>query len=133
MMSQAPVQERPRRAEESMPRQARDDTTAPVDPAAARRAWDLRPGDHFHGRTITDVHGVVGLASTPVVVVSFTGPGTEQRSQARVAATYTDTDRGHDRLRPLARNWVREHGLVEGQPVDLARLRSDVLIAITSA
>jgi hypothetical protein len=98
---------------------------------AARRGWDLRPGDHFHGRTIAAVHGVVGLASSPVAVISFTGPSTEQHGQARVAATLAETDRGHDRLLPLARNWVRVHGLAEGQAVDLAQLRNDVLTAIT--
>ncbi|MEX5270904.1 hypothetical protein [Kocuria sabuli] len=114
-----------------MPRWARDNTTEPVRPMAARRAWDLRPGDHFHGRTIAAVHGVVGLASSPVAVISFTGPNTEQHSQARVAATRTDTDRGHDGLLPLARNWVRVHGLAEGQAVDLLRLKNDVLTTVT--
>lgn len=130
-MSTAPEQERPREAEEAVRRWFRDNTTEPVGPTAARRGWDLRPGDHFHGRTIAAVHGVVGLASSPVAVISFTGPNTEQHSQARVAATLADTDRGHDRLLPLARNWVRFHGLAEGQAVDLVRLRNDVLTAIT--
>lgn len=127
-MSQAPVQEQPRRVSA--------DLTAPDGSTAARRGWDLRPGDHFHGRTIAAVHGVVGLASSPVAVISFTGTGTgtgtEHHGQARVGATHTDSDRGHDRIRSLARNWVRAQGLVEGQAVDLDRLRSDVLIAITA-
>ena len=129
-MTTAPVQERPRQAEQTVPRWAGEDPTAPVRPTAAQRAWDLRPGDHFHGRTVAAVHGVVGLASSPVAVISFAGPRTEHHSEARVGATHADTDRGYDRLRLLARTWVREHGLVEGQGVDLDRLRSDVLTAM---
>lgn len=127
-MSQAPVQERPRQAEEAVPRRVQDDLIASEGPPGARRGWDLRPGDHFHGRTIAAVHGVVGLASSPVAVISFTG--TVRHGQARVGATHTDADRGHDRLRPLARNWVRARGLAEGETVDLTQLRSDVLSAI---
>lgn len=130
-MSTAPVQERPREAQEAVPPGAQDNTTKPGGPTAALRAWDLRPGDHFHGRTIAAVQGEVGLASSPVAVISFTGPNTGQRGQARVGATHADTDRGHDRLRSLARNWVRVHGLAEGQTLDLARLRNDVLTALT--
>jgi hypothetical protein len=128
MTRTATAQQRPRPPEEPVPRCTRDGSTAPVGPTAAQRAWDLRPGDHFHGRTVAAVHGVVGLASSPVAVISFTGP--ERHHQTRVGATHVDTDRGHDGLRPLAQNWVREHGLSEGQAVDLARLRSDVLTAI---
>jgi hypothetical protein len=131
-MSQAPVQEQPPHAEEAVPRRVSDNLPAPEGSTAARRGWDLRPGDHFHGRTIAAVHGVVGLASSPVAVISFTGTGTEHHGQARIGATHTDTDRGHDRLRPLARHWVRRQGLVEGQAVDLDRLRNDVLTAITA-
>lgn len=133
MIATAPVQERPRRPDEAVPRWRREDATgltAPVGPAVAQRAWDLHPGDHFHGRTIAAVHGVVGLASSPVAVISFTGHDTEHPSQARIGATHTNTDRGHDDLRLFARTWVRIHGLSEGQAVDLARLRSDVLAAI---
>ncbi len=128
-MRTASVQQRPRQAGEAVPRGTRDGSTAPVGPATSQRAWDLCPGDHFHGRTVAAVHGVVGLASSPVAVISFIGP--EHHQQARVGATHVDTGRGHDRLRLLARNWVREHGLSEGQAVDLARLRSDLLTAIT--
>ncbi|WP_460667636.1 hypothetical protein [Kocuria himachalensis] len=71
------------------------------------------------------------MASTPVAVISFTGLNTGHHGQARVGATHADNDRGHDRLRPLARNWVRSRGLAEGEAVDLARLRNDVLTAIT--
>ncbi|MEX5271495.1 hypothetical protein [Kocuria sabuli] len=124
----ASAQQRPRQAGEAVPRWTRDGSTAAVGARAAQRAWDLRPGDHFHGRTVAAVHGVVGLASSPVAVISFTGP--ERHHQTRVGATHVDTDRGHDSLRPLAQHWVREHGLSEGQALDLTRLRSDILTAI---
>lgn len=129
MVRTASAQQRPRQAEEAVPQWTRDTSTASAGPTSVGRAWDLRPGDHFHGRTVAAVHGVVGLASSPVAVISFTGP--EQHSQTRVGATHLDTDRGHDGLRLLARNWVREHRLSEGQAVDLTRLRNDVLTAVT--
>lgn len=101
-------------------------TTAPE---SVHRAWDLRAGDHFHGRTVASVHGVVGLASHPVAVISFTGPDAARTGQARIGATEPDTEPGHDAVRLLARTWVREQGLGEGQAVDLAQLRAAVIAA----
>lgn len=102
---------------------------AAAEPEAAHRVWDLRPGDHFHGRTVASVQGVVGLASHPVAVIFFTGPDAGPTGQARIGATESDTGRGHDAVRLLARAWVREQGLHEGQAVDLAELRSAVVAA----
>ncbi|MHC5560697.1 hypothetical protein [Kocuria sp. U4B] len=133
MIATTPMLERPWHADEAVLCCGRDDATgatAPVTPAGVQRAWDLRPGDHFHGRTVAAVHGVVGLASAPVAVISFTGHDVEHPRQTRVGATHSDADRGHDELRPLTQAWVREHGLAEGQAVDLTRLKTDVLTAI---
>lgn len=133
MISTAPVLERPLHADRAVLEGSRDgtvDPAAPVGPVVVQRVWDLRPGDHFHGRTIAAIHAVVGLASSPVAVICLTGPDPEHPRQVRVGVTHTDTECGHDELRPLARAWVREHGLAEGQPVDLPRLKTDVLAAI---
>lgn len=133
MISTAPVLDGPRQLGEALLRCGWNDTIEPIaarTPAVVPRVWDLQPGDHFHGRTIAAVHGTVGLASSPVAVITFHGHGPEHPSQARIGATHTEADRGHDELRPLARAWVCEHGLSEGQALDLGQLRTDVLAAI---
>lgn len=123
------VQHPPPRSGEVVLPPGRQDVTDPGTPVAWR-AWDLRPGDHFHGRTVAAVHAVVGLASSPVAVISFTGDDQAHPRPARIGATRTSGDRGPDELDCLARRWVRDHGLIEGQALDLAQLRHDVLIAI---
>lgn len=95
--------------------------------AGAHRAWDLRPGDCFHGRIIASVHGVVGLASSPVAVLSFTGEDPDHTVQTRIGAAHPDVEAGCDDVWRAARAWVRAHGLDEGDAVDLDRLRADVL------
>lgn len=100
-----------------------------VDCLGAHRAWDLHPGDHIHGRTIATVRGVVGLASSPVAVLSFTGKNPEHPAQTRIAAAHPDRDTGCDDVWRAARAWVRGHGLHEGDAVDLDRLRTEVLDA----
>lgn len=100
-----------------------------VDCLGAHRAWDLHPGDHFHGRTIATVRGVVGLASSPVAVLSFTGKDPEHTAQTRIAAAHPDRDTGCDDVWRATRAWVRGHGLHEGDAVDLDRLRTEVLDA----
>jgi hypothetical protein len=100
-----------------------------VDCLGAHRAWDLHPGDYFRGHTIASVHGVVGLASSPVAVLSFTGMDPEHTAQTRIGAAHTDMDSGCDDVWRAARAWVRGHGLHEGDSVDLDRLRTEVLDA----
>lgn len=85
-----------------MLRPGRPDVTDPGTPVAWR-AWDLRPGAHFHGRTVAAVHAVVGLASSPVAVISFTGDDQEHPRSARSGATRTSGDRGLDEFDRLAR------------------------------
>jgi len=101
-----------------------------VDCAAARRAWDLHPGDCYHGRTIASVSGVVGLASSPVVVLVFTGKDPGHRARTRIAAAHPEADAGCDDIWRAARTWVRTHGLHEGDAVDLNQLRTEVLGAL---
>lgn len=94
------------------------------------RAWDLHPGDRFHGRTIVSVHGVVGLASSPVVVLSFAGQDAEHPIRTRIGAAHPDVECGRDDVWLAARAWVRSQGLHEGESVDLERLRAEVLDAV---
>jgi hypothetical protein len=98
-----------------------------ADAAGAHRAWDLHPGDCFHGRVIASVHGVVGLASSPVAVLSFTGEDPDHIVRTRIGAAHPDVETGCDDIWHAARAWVRSHGLHEGDAVDLDQLRADVL------
>jgi hypothetical protein len=91
------------------------------------RAWDLHAGDCFHGRVIASVHGVVGLASSPVAVLSFTSEDPGHVVQTRIGAAHPDAETGCDDIWHAARSWVRAHGLHEGDVVDLDQLRTDVL------
>ncbi|MFF0990866.1 hypothetical protein [Kocuria nitroreducens] len=93
------------------------------------RAWDLAPGDTFHGRTIAAVHGMVGLALSPVAVFSFTEDSREHRAQARIGAAHCETHQHYDEIMLSARAWVRTHGLREGDALDLHRLRTEVMAA----
>lgn len=104
-----------------------------VDCAGAHRAWDLHPGDRFHGRVIASVRGVVGLASSPVAVLSFTGEDPKHTAQTRIAAAHPEGDTGGDEVWRAARAWVRAHGLHEGEAVDLDRLRAEVLATTIEA
>lgn len=97
--------------------------------AGLHRVWDLHPGDRFHGRTIVAVHGVVGLASSPVAVLSLKGKDPAHPTQARIGAAHPDVESGCDEVRRAACAWVRCHGLHEGEAVDLERLRTEVLDA----
>jgi hypothetical protein len=103
---------------------------AGTDCATVRRAWDLHPGDCFHGRVIVAVRGVVGLGSNPVSVLFFAGEGPEHPAQTRIGAAHPEVEAGCDEVWRAARAWVRAHGLHEGQPVDLDRLRAEVLDAV---
>jgi hypothetical protein len=98
-----------------------------VDCLSVHRAWDLHPGDCFHGRTIASVHGVVGLASSPVVVLVFTGEDSEHVVQTRIGAAHPDLEMGCDDVWRAARAWVRSHGLREGDALGLDQLRAEVL------
>ncbi|GGG69453.1 hypothetical protein GCM10011374_37340 [Kocuria dechangensis] len=100
---------------------------AAVDCRNVHRAWDLRPGDCFHGRVIVAVRGVVGLASSPVAVLSFTGEDSEHPVHTRIGAAHPDVESGCDDVWRAARAWVRSHGLREGEAVDLELLRTEVL------
>jgi hypothetical protein len=100
---------------------------AAVDCRHVHRAWDLHPGDCLHGRVIASVRGVVGLACSPVAVFSFTGDDPEHTAQTRIGAAHPDMELGCDDVWRAARAWVRGHGLHEGEPVDLDRLRAEVL------
>ncbi len=106
---------------------ARRHGRAAVDCLSVRRAWDLHPGDCLHGRIIASVRGVVGLACSPVAVFSFTGDDPEHTAQTRIGAAHPDMELGCDDVWRAARAWVRGHGLHEGEPVDLDRLRAEVL------
>lgn len=94
---------------------------------ATTRAWDLRPGDVFSGRRIVDVRGIVGLASSPVMVIAFAADDQEHPREARIAAAHCESTQYYDDVMRGARSWVRSHGLHEGEPVDLDRLRAEVL------
>lgn len=121
----------PQEAEEPLPpaRQRFLQRRHSVDCLGVHRAWNLQPGDYFHGRTIASVRGVVGLAFSPVVVLSLTGKDPEHTAQTRIAAAHPDMDVGCDEVWQAARAWVRDHGLHEGDAVDLDRLRTEVLDA----
>ncbi len=95
--------------------------------AGLHRVWDLHPGDRVHGRTIVAVRGVVGLASSPVAVLSLKGDDPAHTAQIRIGAAHPDVETGCDDVRRAARAWVRGHGLREGEAVDLDRLRTEVL------
>lgn len=100
---------------------------AVVDCRTVHRAWDLHPGDCLHGRVIASVRGVVGLAGSPVAVFSFTGDDPEHTARTRIGAAHPDVELGCDDVWRAARAWVRRQGLHEGEPVDLDRLRAEVL------
>lgn len=100
---------------------------AAVDCRSVPRAWDLHAGDCLHGRVIASVHGVVGLASSPVAVFTFTGEDTEHARRTRIGAAHPEVELGCDDVWRAARAWVRGHGLCEGDAVDLDRLRADVM------
>ncbi|MFI7580615.1 hypothetical protein ACH9DO_13850 [Kocuria sp. M1N1S27] len=104
-----------------------------VDCLSVRRAWDLHPGDCLHGRVIASVHGVVGLACSPVAVFSFTGDDPEHIARTRIGAAHPDVELGCDDVWRAARAWVRGHGLHEGESVDLDLLRAEVLVAVAQA
>lgn len=122
---------RPQVSEEPLPPAAERFTRQPTaaECTAVHRAWDLRPGDVFHGRTIVSVRGEVGLGSSPVAVLSLTGENPAHPVQTRVGAAHPDTDYGCDAVWLAARAWVRTHGLREGDAVDLDELRSEVMSA----
>ena len=101
---------------------------APTGPPFVARIWDLAAGDTFRGRTITAIHGVVGLAHHPVAVIYF--PDTDH--PARILATHSEALQHSGEITLRARAWIRAHGLGEGDPVDLAVLRSDVLTTVLS-
>lgn len=75
------------------------------------------------------MRGVVGLASSPVAVLSFTGKDPEHTTHTRIGAAHPDKDTGCDNIWQAARAWVRDHGLHEGDAVNLDRLRTEVLDA----
>lgn len=112
---------------------ARRHRRAPVDCLSVHRAWDLHPGDCLHGRIIASVHGVVGLACSPVAVFSFTGDDPEHTARTRISAAHPDVELGCDDVWRAARAWVRRQGLHEGEPVDLDRLRAEVLGDVAQA
>lgn len=111
-------------------RQSPTPPPAAVDCRSVHRAWDLRPGDCFHGRIIVAVRGVVGLASSPVAVLSFSGEDAEHPVHTRIGAAHADVETGCDDVWRAARAWVRGHGLREGEAVDLDLLRAEVLGAL---
>lgn len=91
------------------------------------RAWDLRPGDVFRGRTIVNVHGIVGLACSPVAIIEFSDDVQEHPVQTRVPAASWEAMQHCDEVMLGARAWVRAHEFHEGEEVDLDLLRSDVM------
>jgi hypothetical protein len=96
-------------------------------PTTVFRVWDLKPGDSFRGRTIAHIYGVVGLAHSPVAIISFSeaSPG----HTMRITATHSDTPSGSDTTLLHARDWIRHHELQEGDVISLGRLRAGVLAA----
>lgn len=94
--------------------------------SCSARIWDLGAGDTFRGRTVATIRGVVGLAHNPVAIIFFAG---DDDHPARCAAAYSDTLQHGDEMSMRARNWIRCHGLREGDAVDLQRLRSEVTAA----
>lgn len=94
-------------------------TTSPA------RVWDLKPGNVFRGRTIATIQGVIGLASNPVAVLTFT---TEDKHPVYISAVHSDLVQSCDSVRLRARAWVRHHGLREGDAVDIELLRAEVLL-----
>lgn len=95
----------------------------PTEHPCVLRIWDLTTGDTFRGRTVTAIHGVVGLAYHPVAVIYFSGTD----HPARICATHSETLQHSGGITLRARDWIRNRGLSEGDPVDLATLRSEVL------
>ena len=125
-------QDLPQVTEESLP-PAPESFTAPptaADCTDVPRTWDLHPGDALHGRTIVSVRGEVGLGSVPVAVLSLAGDHPAHPAQTRLGAARPDTEYGCDDVWQAARAWVRNHGLHEGDPVDLDRLRTETLSCI---
>lgn len=92
----------------------------------AARVWDLGAGDTFRGRTVSTIRGVVGLAHNPVAIISFAG---HNDHPARCPAAYSETLQHGDEVSMRARDWIRFHGLREGDAVDLQQLRSEVTAA----
>lgn len=90
---------------------------------SSQRVWDLIPGEVFRGRTIVAVRGEVGLASNPVAVISF---AEDDPRPSRIPAAHSEFIQYCDEVATRARHWVRNHGLREGDAVDLASLRLDV-------
>lgn len=111
------------------PRRSYSHHPATLDPATTHRAWDLRAGDRYRGRTIASVHGIMGMGSSPVAVISFTSQDTDHAHQLKVPASYSGSSEDHDDVWLLARAWARSHGLHEGDIVDLVLLRTDVVDA----
>ncbi|GGG62233.1 hypothetical protein GCM10011374_26740 [Kocuria dechangensis] len=112
------------------PERFTDPPTA-TDCTSVPRAWDLHPGDVLHGRTIVSVRGEVGMGSSPVAVISLAGDHPAHPVQTRLGAARPDTEYGCDDVWHAARAWVRDHGLHEGDAVDLDRLRTEVVSCLT--
>lgn len=121
--------DRPDVTVESLPPAPERFTQPPTatDCTSVLRAWDLHPGDVLHGRTIVSVRGEVGLGSSPVAVLSLAGDHPNHPAQTRLGAARSDTEYGCDDVWYAARAWVRDHGLHEGDAVDLDRLRTEVI------
>lgn len=88
------------------------------------RAWDLKAGDFFRGRTVAAVQGLVGLAHNPLAIIFFSE---ENAPPIRVPATHADAIQHTDEITLRARIWVRERRLREGDMVDLNILRHEVI------
>ncbi|MFI7581143.1 hypothetical protein [Kocuria kalidii] len=101
-------------------------STAIVSPI---RVWDLKPGDTFRGRTIVTIDGEVGLANNPVAVIFYEGCN----HSVRISAVHSDVVQGYDPIRFRARAWIHQHGLHEGDAVDIQLLRGEVLDSALAA
>lgn len=84
------------------------------------RIWDLVPGAHFRGHTITAIEGVVGLGHNPVAVLFFSGVD----RPAKIAASHSESLQHSDEVTLRAREWIRCHGLGEGDAIDLREIRA---------
>lgn len=81
--------------------------------------WDLAPGDHSRGHTITAVQGVVGLAHSPVAVLFLS----RNDRPVKISATHSDSVQHSDEVTLRARGWIRGHGLREGDDIDIREIR----------